>query len=153
MSRPIKCRKIENQPRAEFFKPAGIPLHHLEQVDLTVDELEAVRLADLEGFYQDRAAEQMNISRQTFGNILNSAHRKIADAIVNAKAVRIGGGVITWAARTFTCSACHHQWSLPCGTGGPENCPACGGGDITCDRQQPGKSEHRCRKHCRRNEP
>jgi predicted DNA-binding protein (UPF0251 family) len=64
----------------------------LEAVNLTVDEFEAVRLADLEGLYQENAAEKMRISRQTFGRILDSAHKKIADALVNGKALSIEGG-------------------------------------------------------------
>jgi len=66
----------------------------LEEVNLTLDELEAVRLADLEGLYQEDAAKKMNISRQTFGNIINSAHKKIADVLLNAKALKIEGGTI-----------------------------------------------------------
>lgn len=71
----------------------------LEEINLTLDELESVRLADLEGFYQEDAAKKMNISRQTFGNIINSAHRKIADALLNAKALKIEGGAIRMADR------------------------------------------------------
>jgi len=66
----------------------------LEEIVLTVDEFEAVRLADLQEMYQEDAAKKMNISRQTFGNIIQSAHRKIADAIVNTKAIKIDGGNI-----------------------------------------------------------
>lgn len=66
----------------------------LKEVGLTLDELEAIRLADLEGLYQEDAAGQMKISRQTFGNIINSAHKKIADALVNGKALKIEGGVV-----------------------------------------------------------
>jgi predicted DNA-binding protein (UPF0251 family) len=66
----------------------------LEEVNLTLDELEAVRLADLEGLYQEDAARKMDISRQTFGNIINSAHKKIADVLLNAKALKIEGGVV-----------------------------------------------------------
>jgi predicted DNA-binding protein (UPF0251 family) len=66
----------------------------LQQVALTVDELEAIRLADLEGLYQEEAAQRMNISRQTFGRILEAAHRKVADALVNGKALSIEGGPI-----------------------------------------------------------
>ena len=84
--RPYKCRKVEQEPEIKFFKPNGIPAKLLEKVVLTVDEFESVRLADLEGLYQEEAAERMNISRQTFGNIIASAHSKIADCIVNAKA-------------------------------------------------------------------
>jgi predicted DNA-binding protein (UPF0251 family) len=66
----------------------------LQQTTLTVDELEAVRLADLQGLYQEQAAEKMNVSRQTFGRIIESAHKKIADALVNGKALLIQGGSV-----------------------------------------------------------
>lgn len=81
-------------PQVTFYKPRGVPLSVLQHINLTVDELEAVRLADLEGLYQEQAAEKMNISRQTFGRILESAHKKIADALVNGKALSIEGGPI-----------------------------------------------------------
>jgi predicted DNA-binding protein (UPF0251 family) len=81
-------------PQANYYKPRGIPLSVLEEVTLTVDEFEAIRLADLEGLYQADAAEKMNISRQTLGRILESAHKKIADALVHGKALLIKGGPI-----------------------------------------------------------
>jgi predicted DNA-binding protein (UPF0251 family) len=90
MSRPVKKRRICCVPAARYFKPVGIPLRQLEEVVLGLDELEAMRLADLEGCYQVNAAEQMGVSRQTIGNLLNSAHRKLADALLNGKALRIG---------------------------------------------------------------
>jgi predicted DNA-binding protein (UPF0251 family) len=64
----------------------------LEEVNLTLDELEAMRLADWEEMYQEDAAKKMNISRQTFGNIVNSAHKKVADMLLNGKALKIEGG-------------------------------------------------------------
>jgi len=69
-------------------------LSALQHITLTVDELEAIRLADLQGLYQEQAAEKMNISRQTFGRIIESAHKKIADALVNGKALSIQGGSV-----------------------------------------------------------
>jgi predicted DNA-binding protein (UPF0251 family) len=81
-------------PQTNYYKPRGIPLSVLEEVMLTVDEFEAIRLTDLEGLYQADAAEKMNISRQTLGRILESAHKKIADALVNGKALLIKGGPI-----------------------------------------------------------
>jgi len=81
-------------PQANYYKPRGIPLSVLEEVTLTVDEFEAIRLTDLEGLYQADAAEKMNISRQTLGRILESAHKKIADALVHGKALLIKGGPI-----------------------------------------------------------
>ncbi len=94
MPRPCKCRRICGNPRVDYFKPRGISLDELEEVGLTIDEFEAIRLADLDGLYQEDAAKKMNISRQTFGNIIESAHKKIADAIVHAKALKIEGGVV-----------------------------------------------------------
>ncbi len=94
MPRPCRCRRIRCRPDTSYFKPRGIPVDSLEEVRLTLDELEAVRLADLEGLYQEDAARKMDISRQTFGNIVNSAHKKIADVLLNAKALKIEGGVI-----------------------------------------------------------
>jgi predicted DNA-binding protein (UPF0251 family)/predicted Fe-Mo cluster-binding NifX family protein len=94
MPRPFKCRRVCCEPQVNYFKPRGIPVSQLEEVVLTIDEFEAVRLADLEGLYQEDAAKKMNVSRQTFGNIIESAHKKIADTIVNAKALKIKGGIV-----------------------------------------------------------
>jgi uncharacterized protein len=94
MPRPCRCRCIRCNPESTYFKPRGIPLTELEEVNLTFDELESLRLADLEGMYQEDAARKMKISRQTFGNIINSAHRKIADALLNSKALKIDGGAV-----------------------------------------------------------
>lgn len=94
MARPCRCRKIRCNPDSNYFKPRGIPFDSLEEVNLTLDELEAVRLADYERLYQENAAKKMNISRQTFGNIINTAHKKIADVLLNAKALRIEGGIV-----------------------------------------------------------
>jgi len=94
MARPCKCRRVCGNPEAYYFKPRGIPVSQLEEVVLTLDEFEAVRLADLEGLYQEDAAKRMNVSRQTFGNIIESAHKKIADTIINARALRIKGGIV-----------------------------------------------------------
>ena len=66
----------------------------LEEINLTLDELEAIKLADFDGLYQEDAAKKMDISRQTFGNIINSAHKKIADVLLNAKALKIEGGTV-----------------------------------------------------------
>lgn len=91
--RPQHCRRVKDTPRVRCFKPQGVPGRSLAEVVVTVDELEAVRLADLEGLYQVEAAEKMNVSRQTFGRILDSAHRKVAEAIVSGKSIVFEGGV------------------------------------------------------------
>jgi predicted DNA-binding protein (UPF0251 family) len=113
-------------PESNYFKPRGIPLSVLEEVVLTVDEFEAIRLADLEGLYQEKAAEKMSVSRQTFGRIIDSAHKKVAEALVKGKALKIEGGEFEMAAmRKFKCYDCQHSWELPYGTGRPENCRSC----------------------------
>jgi predicted DNA-binding protein (UPF0251 family) len=94
MPRPRHCRRVVRLPQANYYKPRGVPLSVLEEITLTVDEFEAIRLTDLEGLYQADAAEKMNISRQTLGRILESAHKKIADALVHGKALLIKGGPI-----------------------------------------------------------
>jgi len=89
MPRPKKERCVRCQPNALYFKPRGVPLINLDEVDLSLDELEAIRLADYEGLYHEQAAEKMNISRPTFGRILGEARRKLAEAIVDGKALKI----------------------------------------------------------------
>jgi len=94
MPRPYRCRRVRCVPDMNYFKPRGIPVDRLEEINLTLDELEAIRLADFDGLYQENAARKMNISRQTFGNIINSAHKKVADVLLHAKALKIEGGNI-----------------------------------------------------------
>jgi predicted DNA-binding protein (UPF0251 family) len=134
MVRPLNCRKIGCQPESNYFKPRGIPLSSLQEVVLTLDEFEAIRLADLEKLYQEEAAEKMEISRQTFGRIVDSAHRKVAEALVECKALRIEGGEFSMAevtaVRKFKCYDCQYSWELPYGTGRSDNCPSCKGHNI-----------------------
>ena len=88
-----KClRHISDLPDITYYKPAGIPIRLMSEVILHFDELEAIKLADLNKDYQEVAAAKMNISRQTFGRTLESAHAKIADALINGKAIKIEGG-------------------------------------------------------------
>ena len=130
MPRPIKTRRVQCNPEANYFKPRGVPVSILKEVVLLKDEVEAIRLAGLDELYQQEAADNMNISRQTFGNIIRSAHHKIADALVNGKALKIEGGVVAMQERQFQCQNCKHEWTLPFGTGRPENCPQCQGNSI-----------------------
>ena len=133
MPRPRKPRFVGEEPGTGFFKPQGIPLRELESVVLTVEELEAVRLVDLEGLYQEAAAERMEVSRQTFQRMLHEARRKVADTLVNGKALGIEGGdyVLSGGARIFQCLACGNRWEEPFGSGfraREASCPDCGGG-------------------------
>ena len=92
MVRPRLCRRVRFNPNVTYFKPKGIPLIELEEIILNVDEFEAVRLKDLEGLEQEDCAKKMNISQPTFHRLVLSARKKIADAIINGKAIRIEGG-------------------------------------------------------------
>jgi uncharacterized protein len=89
MTRPKKCRCIAGIPEATYFKPRGIPLVDLVEVFLHLDEMEALRLADYEGLYHEEAALRMNISRATFGRILDAGRHKVAGAILNGNALKI----------------------------------------------------------------
>lgn len=157
MSRPVKCRRIGFVPDVLYFKPAGIPMRDLEEVELTLDELEAIRLADLKGLYQEDAAGHMNISRQTFANILVSAHNKIAEYLILGKALRIEGGIIEMKDRQFVCRECKHTWSLPFGSGRPQQCPQCQSPNIHRETAEErlvigqGKGCRKRRRCCRRN--
>ena len=140
MPRPFKCRFVAHEPGITYFKPRGIPMADLEEVVLGFDELEAVRLADLEGLYQEDAAEKMKVSRQTFGNIIHAAHAKIADVLINGKALKIEGGVCKMKGmRKFACNPCKHEWAVPFGTARPTECPKCKSADIHRAAEQRGQ--------------
>ena len=122
--RPFRCRRISSEAPVKYFKPRGIPLFELEEVVLTPDEVEALKLADFDCLYQADAAEKMGISRQTFGNIINSAHRKVADAILNGKAVCIEGGYEKVLLEKLECPKCSYKWEAD--GDGVARCPECG---------------------------
>ena len=127
MPRPPKCRRVEFLPDVTYFKPAGIPLRVLEEVLLSVEEAEAIRLKDLDGLEQEQGAERMNISRPTFQRVLASARQKIADALLNSKAIRIEGGSFEMAFSPFKCLN-GHEWEVPFEvmvSGPPRLCPTC----------------------------
>ena len=127
MVRPKKHRMVAFNPEISYFKPRGIPMHDLSEVRLTVDEREAIRLADFQGMSHEEAGQQMHISRATFGRIIQQARKIVADALINGKAINIEGGNYKMAdqARTFTCDKCNHRWVEPLGAGRPESCPRC----------------------------
>ncbi|MBU0708936.1 DUF134 domain-containing protein [Patescibacteria group bacterium] len=89
MTRPRKPRYLQFRPSVYYFKPRGIPLRVLEEVVIHPDELEALKLHDVDGLEQIKAAEKMKISQPTFGRTLDSVYKKVADGIINGKAIRI----------------------------------------------------------------
>ena len=89
MPRPKLCRRIKFNPHITYFKPQGIPMRNLEEVELTAEEVEALRLKNVENLDQIEAAKKMNTSQSTFQRILTSAHKKISQAIIKGKAIKI----------------------------------------------------------------
>ena len=133
MARPEKLRCIAQLPSVGCFKPAGIPANALEGVRLSLEELESIRLKDLEGLEQEKCAQQMRISRPTFHRILESARKKLADALINGKAIRIEGGNVEFPHRRFRCGSDGHEWNVPFEVMAqrlPLSCPKCLGENI-----------------------
>ncbi len=121
-------RRVSCLPKATYFKPREIPLCDLKIINLSIEELEAIRLCDLLQVEQNEAADTMGISRKTFWNDLQKARNKIADALVNGKAIEISGGEYVNSGECnveFLCKSCGHIWKSPCNLGRPECCPEC----------------------------
>jgi predicted DNA-binding protein (UPF0251 family) len=89
MARPLKERTVCLRLKATYFRPHELPEAGVPEVVLEVDEIEAIRLADLDGEYQETAARKMGISRPTFSNIIHRAHQKMAEALIKGRAIRI----------------------------------------------------------------
>jgi len=131
MARPRKCRWVASEPGVTFFKPQGIPMRALEQVVISVDELEALRLSDYLGLNQEDVAQEMNVSRPTVTRMLAKAHRVIAEALVYGKAIRIEGGDYLVARPQFVCQQCQHVWEEPGDNATADRtCPQCRSGAV-----------------------
>ncbi len=130
MPRPPIERAVGSVPRFTLFKPAGVPARELEQLRLAVDELEAIRLVDLEGLSHEQAAEVMGISRQTVGRVLERARAKVAEALVAGKAILIGGGQYRVEPQQLRCFSCQTRWIAEPETGHVAACPSCGSSDV-----------------------
>jgi len=154
MPRPRCCRRIAGSPCARVFKPVGAPVPVLPQADgpladrpladrpladrpgdaeevaLSLEEFEAIRLADHEGLYQEQAAALMEVSRQTFGRTIAQARAKVARALVLGLCLRIGPASTPQAPCDFCCAACGTCWQASHGRGRPKGCPACGANDF-----------------------
>jgi len=110
MAKPKKDRRVQYPPSVVYFKPQGIPMVRLEQETLTVDEYEAIRLVYRDGLDQAQAAKQMGISRATCARIVQSAHRKVAKALTEGKAIRIEGGNFVLKQNRYRCMDCGMLW-------------------------------------------
>ncbi len=137
MPRPVKWRRVEFLPGFRYFIPSGVPKNMLEENIIKVEELEAIRLKDLEGLEQEQCAERMGISRQTFQRIYNVARQTIADSLINGKAIRVEGGNFTRNICPVSCHNCNHTWEESFENfekimAGEYHCPVCGSRDIDC---------------------
>ena len=133
MARPKNPRCVSAEPATTYFKPRGMPMNALEEVVIDLDEFEAIRLADLLGHYQQQGAEEMGVSRQTFARVLDSGRRKVADAIVNGKALRIEG--LEPSADARYCPRCRKVWVHP-SRNQASSCPSCGD-EVEASRTPP----------------
>ncbi len=137
MSRPIKWRKVEFIPNVQHFVPSDVKLKDIEENILKIEEVEAIRLKDLEKLEQEECAVKMEISRQTFQRILNMGREKIADSIINGKAIRIEGGNFTRNICLIRCLKCNKEWkesyeNLEEIVNGKYTCPDCQSKKIEC---------------------
>lgn len=124
MSRPPCRKQIAGEPRCCTFSPKAVPGPELEEIIVTLDELESIRLVDLLGLYQEEASARMNVSRPTLGRILEKAHRKVADALYHGKILRIQGGCVELRRDAEKrCPNCRRI--LPPSTGPEAGCPHC----------------------------
>ena len=144
MARPTKWRKIENVPAIAYFVPSDKEISEVPENTLKLEELEAIRLKDLEGLEQGECADKMEVSRPTFQRILLSAREKIADSLVNGKTIHIEGGNFTQNICPVRCLDCGKEWlesleNLEAISGGGYVCPACGSKKVTCGQTCKGK--------------
>jgi predicted DNA-binding protein (UPF0251 family)/DNA-directed RNA polymerase subunit RPC12/RpoP len=154
LARPTKWRKVEFIPRTQYFVPSDVDTEAVEENVLRIEELEAIRLKDLEGMEQADCAEKMEVSRQTFQRILNIARQKIADSLINGKGIRIEGGNYTRNICPVKCLDCGKQWRESYENFekiliGDFNCPECNSKRIICSRDEMMKF---CRQNCRKHD-
>lgn len=150
MARPTKWRRIENVPTIPYFIPSEKDITEVPENILKLEELEAIRLKDLEGFEQGECAEKMEVSRPTFQRILLSAREKVADSLVNGKVIHIEGGNFTRNICPARCSDCGREWmesyeNLESIKNGEYACPSCGSAKVICGQNCKGRF---CRRNC-----
>lgn len=131
MPRPMKPRKIAFMPENRYFIPVGKPQCQLEEIQLKLEEVEAMRLKDIEKLSQEECAEKMHVSRQTFQLVIDKARTKVAKALTEGKAINIQGGNYTLNICKYQCESCGHEFNEAY-----EKeilvCPVCGAEEVGC---------------------
>ena len=161
LARPVKWRKIENMPQILRFAPAPNPAANradgpelpVGENILKLEELEAIRLKDLEGLEQEDCAARMEISRPTFQRILVTARQKIADSLIHGKSISFEGGNFTQNICQFRCQSCGREWVEPleaieAGKLRHNFCPKCRSAEIKCCPDDDSEAAADCRKKC-----
>lgn len=134
MPRPVKCRRVENLPEFTYFIPAGRRKCETEEILIKVEEFEAMRLKDVEDLNQEECAERMQVSRQTFQNIIDSARKKITIALIEGKAINISGGNYTRNICQYKCISCGNTYEIKYEED-RRICPSCGSEKVICSKK------------------
>lgn len=134
MARPTKCRRVEFFPENTFFIPRGKPKCNLDEIVLKVEELEAMRLKDIEDLTQEECSKRMHVSRSTFQNILESARKKVTKALIKGNALRIDGGYYTTKYCNFKCLGCKKTYQVKFERD-KYKCPECGSKEVICSKK------------------
>jgi predicted DNA-binding protein (UPF0251 family) len=147
MTRPRIERRVKEPPRFQRFKPVGIPARLLERISLTLDEFEALRLADYKDLEHESAAKEMGISRPTFTRLIDSARKKVAKAIIEGKEIFIMGGSVYFRNNIMRCLNCGTIIPIDFENNAAIKCPNCGGTDFVNLAQQFGFGQYRRGRH------
>jgi len=137
LPRPRRCRRVGFLPHFKYFSPEQKPS---DEVILKIEELEAIRLKDLEDLMQEECAKKMMVSRQTFQLILEEARKKIADALINGKGIKIEGGDYIFGDCLYMCAKCGNTFES-----NKDECPNCHSKEIECFK---GRRKGHCFRHC-----
>lgn len=124
MPRPKNNRIVYEPPSYTEFKPAGVSIKSLEKIQLSLDEFETIRLADMLGMSHEEAANEMGISRSTFSRLIVKSRKKIANFFFHGKLLSVTGGNIHFRKNTIKCPNCGHMFKIDIGTT-MSACPEC----------------------------
>jgi len=140
MPRPVKWRRVEYIPENRYFAPCpkgkcGCCFEEIEEVQIKIEELEAMRFKDIEGLTQEECAVRMQISRQTFQNVIDEARKKVVTALIGNRAITIGGGHYTKNVCNYKCISCGNETKITYEEHGPV-CDHCGSNRVVCNKKQ-----------------
>lgn len=142
MPRPVKWRRVQFVPKNTYFMPLNKKKCEIEEITLKIEELEAMRLKDIEKLNQEECAKKMRVSRQTFQNIIDKARQKVARALIEGKAIKIEGGNYTINICNLKCLECGNVFEVNY-ENKTRQCPKCNSFQVICI-----KKENFCKRTC-----